>query len=112
MSSTIVTSHTANHGRLDEKVAIVTGSSSGLGRAIALAYLRAGARVLCADIRSTASPEIEREKTATTLELLQKEGGNERSSFIKTDVSIPADVEAAVKYATERFGRLDMYATR
>jgi NAD(P)-dependent dehydrogenase (short-subunit alcohol dehydrogenase family) len=45
-------------GRLQDKVAIITGSSSGLGRAIAFAYIREGARVVCADLSPAARADF------------------------------------------------------
>jgi len=103
------TSHTTSVGRLADKVAIITGSSSGIGRAIAPAYIREGAKVVCADLAPNARPEISHETTATTLELLQKEGGQDRSIVVKTDVSNAKDMEAVVEQAVKRFGRLDVY---
>ena len=95
-------------GRLADKVAIVTGSSSGIGRAIALAYIKEGAKVVCADITPNARHEISHETTSTTLELLQKEGGADKAMSVKTDVSSGAEMEALVRTTVERFGRLDM----
>lgn len=95
-------------GRLADKVAIITGSSSGIGRAIALAYVREGAKVVCADITPDARREIHSETTATTLELLQKAGGLDRAIFVKTDVSSGKDMEKSVEEAVKSFGRLDM----
>ena len=98
-------------GRLSNKVAIVTGSSSGIGRAIALAYLREGAKVVCADIKPSARPEIDQETSATTFEILQKEGDKDRSIFVLTDVSSGKDVQVLVEQAVKYFGRLDMYVS-
>ncbi|KAL6716498.1 hypothetical protein ACLMJK_006065 [Lecanora helva] len=95
-------------GRLADKVAIVTGSSSGIGRAIALAYVQEGARVVCADISSTARPEIDDETATTTLELLKKEAGSDRAIFCKTDVSKSQEMKNLVGEAVKSFGRLDI----
>jgi len=93
----MATSTHAPAGRLANKVAIVTGASAGLGRAIARAYIREGTKVGCADLKLKARPQIEAEAVATTLELLQKEGGKDRAIFCKTDVSEGEDVRADVR---------------
>ena len=108
----MASSTSSNLGRLSDKVAIVTGSSSGIGRSIALAYVREGAKVICADITPNARHEINHETTATTLEILQKEGGEERSFSVKADVSNGKDMDALVEQAVRHFGRLDMYVGR
>lgn len=81
----------------DGKVAIVTGGSSGIGRAAAIAFGKAGAKVVVAARR-----EAEGEETVHLI----KETGSE-ALFVKTDVTKAADVEALVNKATETYGRLD-----
>ncbi|KAL5340255.1 hypothetical protein BJX70DRAFT_387472 [Aspergillus crustosus] len=92
--------------RLNKKVAIVTGSSSGLGRAIALRYAREGAKVVCADLSETARAEIPAEGEITTHELIIREGGE--AGFVQTDVGDAGQMERLVGAAVERFGRLDV----
>lgn len=84
-------------GRLDGKVALVTGAASGIGRATALAFAREGAKVVIADIAVREGPE--------TVRMIQKAGGE--AIFVKADVSQEADVDALVKETVERYGRLD-----
>ncbi|KAI0509371.1 NAD(P)-binding protein [Xylaria bambusicola] len=92
--------------RLSEKVAIVTGSSSGLGRAIALAYSREGAAVVCADLNREARAQIAEEANIYTDDAIKADGG--RAIFVKTDVSIAQDVENLVGEAVKAFGRVDI----
>lgn len=94
-------------GRLGGKIAIVTGSSSGIGRAISLEFARNGAKVICADLTEKARADVASELAITTHDLVTKEGGV--AEFFKVDVTKSEEQEALVKYAVERFGRLDMY---
>ena len=84
-------------GSLDGKVALVTGSGSGIGRASALAFARAGATVVGADVVVDGGQE--------TLRLIQAAGG--QGLFLKTDVSRAAEVEALIKQTVTTYGRLD-----
>jgi NAD(P)-dependent dehydrogenase (short-subunit alcohol dehydrogenase family) len=78
-----------------DKVVLITGGSTGIGRATALAFARQGARVVIGDIS---------EEGATTVRLIEKDGG--KGLFVPTDVSRAADVEALVGRAVSTFGGL------
>ena len=97
--------------RLEGRIVAVTGASSGLGRAIALAYASEGASVVCADLQLNARVDINgtEESPKPTHEQIIEHGGN--ASFVKTDVRDEAQIEALVAYTVKQFGRLDMYAT-
>ncbi len=82
---------------LDGKVALVTGGSSGIGRATALCFAKHGARVVVADVDDKGSLE--------TLSMITDTGG--QAVFVKTDVTKAADVEGMVNKAVETYGRLD-----
>ncbi|KAL1847115.1 hypothetical protein Daus18300_014056 [Diaporthe australafricana] len=96
--------------RLANKVALVTGSSSGIGRAIALRYAAEGAKVVCADL----SPEsrVAKLKDSSnqvpdgkpTHEMI----GPKNAAFVQTDVGDADAVESAVQFAVKTFGRLDI----
>lgn len=80
-----------------DKVALVTGGGGGIGRATVLAFARAGARVVVADIAADAGQE--------TVALVQAAGG--AASFIRTDVTQADQVQAMVAHTVAAFGRLD-----
>jgi NAD(P)-dependent dehydrogenase (short-subunit alcohol dehydrogenase family) len=93
--------------RLKGKVAIVTGSSSGFGRAIAERFAREGAKVVCSDISREADRKgFEGDIKTTTEEAIQKAGGD--AVFVKCDVTKAKDVAALVKAAVDKFGKLDV----
>lgn len=93
--------------RLQDKVCIVTGSSSGIGRAIALAYAQEGGLLVCADLKPEAREDVQSERGANTDELIRNDGG--QAIFVKTDVSKAVEFEALVQKAVETFGRLDVW---
>jgi len=79
------------------KVALVTGGSSGMGRATAVAFATEGAKVVVASRRSDEGRE--------TIQLIRQAGSD--GLFVKTDVTREADVRAAVEQTVAAFGRLD-----
>ncbi len=92
--------------RLKDKVCIVTGSSSGLGRAISLAYAREGGLLVCTDLRPGARQDVASECAVNTDELIRQDGG--RAIFVQADVSKADEMEAMVKAAVEEYGRIDV----
>ena len=80
---------------------MVTGSASGIGRAIARRFAEAGASVVVADVR-----EAPREGGAPTHDAVREAGG--RAVFAETDVTDPDDLEAAVETCVEAYGGLDV----
>lgn len=83
---------------LKNKVALVTGASSGIGRAVALVWAREGAWVVVSDINEQAG-----ESTAA---LIRAQGGE--AIFMAADVGQPEDHRKLVQHAVDHFGRLDV----
>lgn len=82
---------------LEGKVALVTGGTVGIGKATAVAFAEAGAKVVITGRRAEKAPEA--------LEAIAKAGGE--GAYIQADVSKAGDVAALFKGAIARFGRLD-----
>jgi NAD(P)-dependent dehydrogenase (short-subunit alcohol dehydrogenase family) len=85
---------------LQGKSAIVTGAGSGIGRAVAIAYVREGARVIVSDIAEAGGKE--------TVRLLQQRFSGSDAVFIKADASKTEDHDALARAAVDRFGALDI----
>jgi NAD(P)-dependent dehydrogenase (short-subunit alcohol dehydrogenase family) len=88
------TSTTARGGRLANKVAVITGATSGLGWAGAVRFAEEGAKVVAASRRDAEGAELVR--------TIEASGG--QAVFVKCDVASPADVERLIAGAEERFG--------
>lgn len=84
--------------KLEGKVAIVTGSGRGIGRAIALAYAREGAKLVIADINSKNAADVAQEINDSISEAIA----------VETDVSKEDSVAQMVSKADERFGKVDI----
>lgn len=82
---------------MKDKVALITGGESGIGRAAAVMFAEEGAHVVVAGIGETLGKE--------TVELVSAAGGT--AVFVKTDVRNADELDAAVAAATDTFGRLD-----
>jgi len=85
-------------GRIDKKVAVITGAASGVGRATAIRFVKEGAAVVLVDVNQRGGKEAASE--------CRQSGG--RAIFRKADVSIEEQVKAAIDSAVEEFGRLDI----
>jgi NAD(P)-dependent dehydrogenase (short-subunit alcohol dehydrogenase family) len=85
-------------GRLQGKVALITGADSGIGRATARLFAREGARVVCVDLRESGTPRIDA--------LIEGEGGS--AVFVQADVTQRAECDRMVAAALEAYGDLDI----
>ena len=85
-------------GKLDGKVALITGAGSGIGRATALLFAKEGAKVVVADYVPEGGEE--------TVKMIREAGGE--AIFIEADVSKAADVERMIKTTVDKYGRIDI----
>lgn len=85
-------------GRLDGKVAVITGAASGIGRATALCLARAGAAIVVADLNTQGGEQV-------TSEIAANQG---KAVFQHTDVTSEADIRSVVSRAVKEYGRLDI----
>jgi NAD(P)-dependent dehydrogenase (short-subunit alcohol dehydrogenase family) len=83
--------------RLERRVAVITGGSSGIGRAAAIAFSREGAKVVIAARGLDRGLQV--------VEEIQSAGGE--ALFVRTDVSKASDVEGLIGKAVEAYGRID-----
>ena len=84
--------------RFQDRVALVTGGASGIGKSAALLFAREGAKVAIGDLDS--------EGGLATVREISRNGG--QAIFLRTDVSQPSDMEALVARTVEAWGRLDL----
>lgn len=84
--------------KLSNKVALITGSGSGMGRASAILFCQEGARISIVD--------VDRKGGEQTVELVKQKGGD--AIFIQADVSKASDVERMIKATVDTYGRLDI----
>jgi NAD(P)-dependent dehydrogenase (short-subunit alcohol dehydrogenase family) len=87
-----------NNNGFTGKVALVTGGTSGIGKATAIEFARAGAKVVLSGRREKEGAQVVSE--------IKKLGGD--AAFVRADVAKEADVQAMVKFAVDKFGRLDI----
>ncbi|HMJ04326.1 MAG TPA: glucose 1-dehydrogenase [Conexibacter sp.] len=87
-------------GRFEGRVAVVTGTGGGIGRAIALGFAREGAAVVCGGLAEDTNAE--------TVRLIEEAGG--RACFVRTDVRAAGDHVRLMTEAVERYGAVDVVA--
>ena len=85
-------------GKLDGKIALITGAGSGIGRSTAVLFASEGAKVVVADYVPEGGQQ--------TVEMIKNTGGT--AIFVEVDVSRAADIERMVQIATDTYGRIDI----
>src|SRR5437867_722311 len=84
-------------GRVEGKVALITGGASGIGRATALTFAREGAKLIIADMNAEGGQQ--------TVHMITEQGGE--AIFVQVDVTSTSAVEAMISKTVETYGRLD-----
>ena len=87
-----------NSKTFEGKVALVTGGTSGIGKAAAVAFARAGAKVVLSGRREKQGAQVVAE--------IKTLGGE--AAFVRADVAKDADVRAMVKFTVDKFGKIDI----
>src|SRR5215469_10985380 len=90
-----MTQQPSSNPRLRDKVAVITGAGSGIGRAAAKRFVAEGAKVVVAELNETLGAASARE-------------AGDAAHFVRTDVTDEASVKAMVGRAKEKFGRIDV----
>ncbi|CAN9192296.1 unnamed protein product [Alternaria alternata] len=94
-------------GRLQNKIAVITGASSGIGRATALAFASEGASLVCSDLHETARQEYATDTSPlTTVQAVQKLGA--KAIFVKCNTTSSTEVEALIQATVKEYGRIDI----
>lgn len=97
-------------GRLAARSAVVTGSSTGNGRAIALELAAEGASIVCCDLSKSvadAAKDADEFPDIDTDDLIRQRGG--RAEFVRADVTSASDMTTVADHAVKSFGRLDVW---
>ncbi len=89
---------TNSQSRFEGKVVVITGATSGIGRAAAIAFAREGAKVGFCGRRENLGAEVEQE--------IQNNGGD--AIYIKADVTQPKEIESFINRIVEKYGQLDV----
>ncbi len=84
--------------RLKDKIALITGAGSGIGEATAKTFAREGAAVVVVDLNEDGGNRV--------VAQISKAGGS--AEFHRADIGVPAEIERMIKFACERYGRLDI----
>ena len=84
--------------RLKDKVAIITGAASGIGKATAKLFAEHGAKVVVADIDKDGGSQV----------VTQIQNGGNEAIFVETDVTLKVDTEQMVAQTVETYGKLDI----
>ncbi len=86
--------------KLDNKVAVVTGGASGMGKAISILYAKEGAQVIVADLNQTGAQE--------TVDEIEKNGGT--ATAVEVNITKEVDVQKMIDTAVDKYGTLDILA--